>query len=565
MDNIIDILQKNKILLPSKKIAPGKKSGTAALKQNTELMDLVLNATNFLTSDYSLISRLYCITNNITKRPICPTCNIPILKFNSTLGFQKFCSAKCAQTNPETKQTISQNNKEKYGCHPRQTEEVKSKQKQTNLKKYGVEQPLMSEDIQHKSKLTNLKKYGTEYYQQSDIGKMQIKQNNIEKYGVEYPFKDNEFQQKIQKHIIEKYGVTSTMQLDWVKEKHLQSIKSKYQTNDVYNNLNDPDWLFDQHHTQSKTLTEIALLLGLKDEKSVSKKLIQFDIPILIHNQKRSIGETQLCDFLIENNIKIETNNRDIIHPKELDIYIPEHQFAIEYCGLYWHSDIHKTNNYHKHKLDLCNQQGIRLITIFEDEWNNNQELVKSKILTILGKNNQSTIFARKCKIVHVSSKNKTKFFDRYHIQGSGPGSISIGLEHNNKLVACMSFIKQKDNIYVLNRYATSNSIPGGFSKLLSHFKKNNEWNQVVSFADLRWSEGSVYDNNGFVLDKKILPDYSYIMNGQRFHKFGFRRKFLEKKLPKFDPNLSERQNCDNAGLLRIWDCGKLRYIINNS
>jgi len=345
-----------------------------------------------------------------------------------------------------------------------------------------------------------------------------------------------------------KYGV------DHPSKQHMSEL--------VLSRLQEVDWLTYQHHTSHRTLDNISHELKIQDT-TVGKYFKKYDIPV--KQFFSSIGECDISLFLTNNDIQIEVNNRTIISPKEIDIYIPSHNIAIEFCGLYWHSDIHKTNYYHKTKLELCKQRGIRLITIFEDEWKYKQTIVQNKLLTILGKSNQSTIFARKCNVVEVNTKNKTKFFDQYHIQGSGPGSISYGLQYNNKLVACMSFIKQKDGIYVLNRYATSNNIPGGFSKLLSHFKKNCEWNQVVSFADLRWSEGDVYENNGFILDKKLLPDYSYIVNNKRFHKFGFRRKFLEKKLPNFDPLLSERQNCDNAGLLRIWDCGKLRYIINNS
>jgi hypothetical protein len=523
-----------------------------------------MDATIFLHPDSTLVSRLYCIINDIQTCPTCPQCNQQILKFNSTLGFQRFCSAKCAQSNPTTKKTISQQQIKLYGCHPRKTKLVQQRQQQTNMEKYGVYNPLMSTEIRNKCKLTNIEKYGAEYYQQSDIGKLQIMQNNVERYGVEYPFKSAEIQQQMRVHVMEKYGVNSTAQLDWVKEKHIRHITSRYSSSCAYEQLNDPNWLFDQHHTQSKTLTEISMLLGLKDEKSVSAKLTQFNIPILLHNINRSIGEIQLCKFLTDNDILIDTSNRSIISPKELDIYIPSHNVAIEYCGLYWHSDKFKSNYYHKIKLDLCIQLGIRLITIFEDEWRDNAELVKIKILTILGKQIQTTIFARKCKIINVSTSDKTNFFDTYHIQGSGPGSINIGLDTDNGLVACMSFIKQIDGIYVLNRYATRYNVPGGFSKLLSHFKKTYDWIQIISFADLRWSDGGVYNTNGFVLDKLVLPDYSYIANGNRFHKFGFRRKHLEKKLPNFDPTLSERQNCDAAGLFRIWDCGKLRYIVNN-
>jgi hypothetical protein len=88
----------------------------------------------------------------------------------------------------------------------------------------------------------------------------------------------------------------------------------------------------------------------------------------------------------------------------------------------------------------------------------------------------------------------------------------------------------------------------------------------LISFADLRWSNGNLYENTGWELDSVLPPDYYYATNNlERIHKFNYRRKNLPKLLKYFDPELSERENCDNNGILRIWDCGKLRYIINNS
>ena len=55
---------------------------------------------------------------------------------------------------------------------------------------------------------------------------------------------------------------------------------------------------------------------------------------------------------------------------KEIDIYIPRLNIGIEYNGLVWHSErFNKDRNYHLKKLEECNEKGIKLIQIFEDEW----------------------------------------------------------------------------------------------------------------------------------------------------------------------------------------------------
>ena len=85
----------------------------------------------------------------------------------------------------------------------------------------------------------------------------------------------------------------------------------------------------------------------------------------------------------------------------------------------------------------------------------------------------------------------------------------------------------------------------------------------IITFADLRWGNGHLYQTTGWTLDKIIPPDYSYSYSGgiKRIHKFNFRRNRLACKLRHFDPALSERENCDAAGMLRIWDCGKMRFM----
>lgn len=274
--------------------------------------------------------------------------------------------------------------------------------------------------------------------------------------------------------------------------------------------------------------------------------------------------EVEIQAFLQQHNFKFETNTRKIIFPFEIDIFLPEYNLAIEYCGLYWHSETKgKGKQYHKQKLKKCNESGVRLLTIFEDEWVHRKDIVKTKILSILHKDIRPRVYARKCQIVTLTTHQKKTFLNTNHIQGDCSSSINIGLTYNNITVACMTFVKHQNHHY-LTRYATSHHVIGGFTKLLKYFQDTNDWTQLVSFADLRWSDGHLYKTTGWVLDTVLPPDYSYVRGNHRFHKFGFRRKFLTKKLSKFNPLLSEKQNCDNDGLLRIWDCGKQRWVLNN-
>jgi hypothetical protein len=274
-----------------------------------------------------------------------------------------------------------------------------------------------------------------------------------------------------------------------------------------------------------------------------------------------SNGEKEVVDFLKSLNIEVIENDRSIIPPLELDIVVPEKKLAIEYCGLYWHSELRLDKNYHSNKLEQCNKAGYRLITIFEDEWLNKQEIVKSRLKYILGLE-ENRIYARKCTVKEISKIWSKEFIEKYHIQGYSSSSLCLGAFYNSELVAVMTFGKRGKSIYELNRFCTSTNVVGVFSKILKYFEeKNSECKEIITFADRRWSEGDLYKKIGFEKDKELNPDYSYFKTNRiRFHKFGFRHYGMKNKLENYNPNLTERENMLNNNYYRIYDCGKIRW-----
>lgn len=277
-----------------------------------------------------------------------------------------------------------------------------------------------------------------------------------------------------------------------------------------------------------------------------------------------SIREMQLYNFIkdVLPNENIIQNDRMAIKPKELDIYIPNLNIAFEFDGIRWHNEGHNGSKYsHKIKQDMCKNKKIRLIQIYEDEWVDRENIVKLKILSILGLDPRSRLYARKTNIKQIDKESKKIFLNANHIQGNCRSNLDYGLFFENEMVAVMSFMLQK-NVHVLTRYATSKHVIGGFSKLLKHFERNNDWNKLISFSDNRWSDGGLYESNNWILDKELPVDYYYVHNSTRLHKFNFRRSKLKLLLKeKFDSSKSEFSNTYDNGIFRLWDSGKKRYI----
>lgn len=502
-----------------------KKIGSNLKRWNKDLYEFLIAKTNFLQPNATVPQRLWHLEHNIQEQGKCKICG-KLTSWNyKTKQYREFCSSTCSSKDNDVLKKREQTNLQKYGVNIFvKAPNFNEKRIQTNIEKYGVPWATQTYEVQQKRKQTNLQKYGAEEFTQTKIYRQKTSLSVKAKYNVDY--------------------ISQTR----ISLESLQKLKDK-------------SWLEYQHHQLQKPVSIIAEELNVDTTTVVSYcKLLDIEL----HRFSNSFWKKELLEELQKyTSFKILSNDRTLLNGKELDIYIPEAKLAIELCGLYWHSDVHDriTKNYHHEKYQKCREKGVRLITIFEDEWLNKKQIVlnilKYKLNAFL---NEQHVFARKCEIIQLTTKQKRDFFEKTHIQGNGPGSISYGLTSQGELVAAMSFIRRNNNVFILNRFSTDGIVVGGFSKLLSHFIKNHEPIKIETFADLRWSDGDLYLNNGFRLVKYLKPDYFYIKNQQRKHKFGFRHKLLKNKLKIYDKNKTEVENCKNNGWFRVWDCGKLKF-----
>lgn len=267
----------------------------------------------------------------------------------------------------------------------------------------------------------------------------------------------------------------------------------------------------------------------------------------------------------------ITKRDRSIIAPRELDIVLHQHNLAIEYCGIYWHSESNgKDRKYHISKMNDCLSKGYNLITVFEDEWNTHQQVVKSRLSHMLNKIGDS-VFARKCQVRVISSKESSLFLDQNHLQKADIASVRLGLYHNNELVSVMTFCTprfSKNYQWEMSRYCSkiNTSVIGGAGKLFSYFKNHYNPFSVVSYADKRWGIGNFYQHLGFNHTHDSDPNYWYINTAKSSIKRESRVKYQKHKLVQegFDPSKSEWQIMQERGYDRIWDCGNAVWIWNS-
>ena len=286
---------------------------------------------------------------------------------------------------------------------------------------------------------------------------------------------------------------------------------------------------------------------------------------------KNSSFENEISEYITNVlNVEVIRNERTILDGKEIDIFIPKYNVGIELNGIRWHSEeFNKGKKYHLEKLEKCSEKGVKLIQIFEDEFIYHKDIVFNKISYLL-KHNYSAkkISGRNVIIKLIAKKESNDFLEKYHIQGKSNSSINLGAFFNDVLVSVMTFTNHGNGKFELTRFATHSDYlcRGVCGKFLSFFKKNYKWKVIKTFADRRWTldkDNNLYTKLGFKLVKILPPDYRYVVNKKRVHKFNFRKQILHKKynLP-LDKTESEMAKMIQAK--RIWDCGLFKYEMEN-
>ena len=313
------------------------------------------------------------------------------------------------------------------------------------------------------------------------------------------------------------------------------------------------------------TTNEIATFFGVS-VSLILNWLREYDIPVHKVSHQKSKSEIEICDFLNANGGNF-VSRKSILEDRrlELDGYDADRKLAFEYCGLYWHSTRHmdheRARKIHVRKFELCEKVGIRLMTIFEDEWLSKRDIVQRMLLHALGKNEK--VYARKCKIDRIDSST---FLDANHIQGNVRSTHHFGLIHENCLVAAITLGKSRfdKNIeWEVLRYATSKAVVGGFGKLFNAFIKEYNPTSVVSYCDLRYGNGGgIYEKNGFMKISRSSPNYFYVgSDGIRHSRIQFQKHKLANILVSFDSVMTETENMENNGYGRIWDCGNDKWV----
>lgn len=506
---------------------------TQILKRNKEVVEyLTIHASHLPT----FLEQLYFAVHRQSN--ICSSGNLMPLK---TFSGYSFCGktgiCRCAKESVSKSVSATKN---QYTVE--QNRNINEKRKETTLALYGVTNVGQTD--------TAIAAHTAFYADKNAVELItaQIKNTKLEKYGNE----NYNNHTQTENTNLERYGFKNTWSLSEEKQNpNLSILKDKEKLARYFPKFSVED-IGAQLNVHPHTVYRYLSTNGFREPYKST-----FEQEIVYYLQ--SLGITNIL-----------TNKRTIIG-KELDIFLPDYNLAIEYNGVYWHHDKipHITKSYHMDKFLLCESKNIELFTIFSDSWESKKDIWKDKIKSKL-KLCTEKVYARNTSIVELTAADTRDILDNNHIQGYCTTQYCYGLKTNNDIVAVMTFSKKRAGIgkdrgegsFELVRFVSTCTVVGGASKLLTYFIKTHSPKLIVSYSDNQYSVGNLYKILGFDLEKDNTAGYKYYSPADKkmYHRFKFAKHTLVASGA--DASKTEFEIMDERGYLRIWDCGTRTWVL---
>lgn len=340
----------------------------------------------------------------------------------------------------------------------------------------------------------------------------------------------------------------------------------RFTVTELKEKLSKNQWLELVSADEYRNWLQPGLVVRCKYCDFVAKVSLQFALGdrCKVCNPIGSNGQLEIAAFIKDLGFHVATNVRGILGRQELDIFVPEKKLAFEFNGLHWHNvAAGKDESYHQNKSDRCEGLGISLMHIFEDEWLQKKEIVKSMIQHKLN-HTKERFFARKCKVVKLTVVDRHTFFEENHIDGDINASFTLGLTIDDQLVSAMSIRrpfhnKHRESLEVARFCCKKNmTVTGALGRLtkacLSQAKQLNA-RSLISYVDARF--GGTRDSwtkSGWIFDHETTPRFWWTDSHKRFNRFQFRANKKQ--------GLTEEEVALANNVVRIYCCKNVCYRI---
>lgn len=248
---------------------------------------------------------------------------------------------------------------EKYGKpHFLQTEKGQEKHRQSIFNKYGVYNILSHPDYIEKARETCNRRYGVNNILKSPIFRNKAKLTTFKHFGVDHYYKTKEFKEYLK-------VIKNDQSFERLVE---QPFSEPMFTREEWNGHD------------GRTIYKWKCKICGEVFESITKSSNYYPRCRKCYTSHRSRYESEIIKIIESFGVDTLRNSRKILSPKELDIYIPSRNLAVEINGDFWHCTGRTDKFDHYDKTELCLSKGIYLIQIFESNWKSNKDQIVDKI-----------------------------------------------------------------------------------------------------------------------------------------------------------------------------------------
>ena len=226
------------------------------------------------------------------------------------------------------------------------------------------------------------------------------------------------------------------------------------------------------------------------------------------HDRFSSYEEKEVLEYVKGFGVNVIEHDRNILkNGKEVDIYIPDINLAIEFNGAYWHSTNEKTDTeYHYEKTRAAFRNGINLFHIWEWEWLHNREKIKRLLYGAIEGINielQGNVEFKEVTTEECKEFVKKNSFSKKDIEA---GDVAVGVYLNSELVTLMDFRRlpvgsEYEWELIDYCYKLENGRPINEVNLFNYFKDSHNAKSLVYLCPL----DKFYKDNVETLDMNAL------------------------------------------------------------
>lgn len=411
----------------------------------------------------------------------------------------------------EVKQQSANTRREKYGTS---TFNNRDKAAKTSLQRYGVDNPAKTPEVQSKMRATCLEKYGAPTPMSTESARQRIAETLMENYGVTHPSQSRQIRDRTLQTLLTRYGTDNAAKNAAVRAKMSESNRRQHYPEMLraYQHAVIPGFTVDEY-VQGIDTPWICVACDSKIFTRLYNGIVPRCTTCLPYSV--SVFENEVRRFIASiYSGPVEYNRRDIIAPKELDIYIPEHNLAIECNGVYRHTTVTggKAADYHLNKTLACQKVGIELIHINDSVWLKQGKIMQNMLKHRLGTSVCITL-DQYCVSTTVERQKVCDFLNNNDLLGSNDYTYAVVLYYLDNIAAVMTATQASPGELTLDRITVDPdyAVAGAVGVLFSHLLRVSDADTVVAYTDDAYATDQTYGSLGFELVHATAPEpYRY-------------------------------------------------------